>query len=436
MDPARAITTGPLGVAAEAEKPGKGVTTEREKRKVVRRDPEKRRVQNLQAQKKYRELLRNAPRVALWLNFVCFLFLGEKLRKRLDVLESLAASIANTRQTAPAREPTTEVALPVTPTSEARQTSATDHVLRDDHLSECNGKFDCHETQAVSSPPFDLFPASAAETPLDPSLWDSAIFIDPYYLMVNTHDKSKDVDCWYESYVECGCPIRHVRVRSKGQPGSSNIYEAAQLLSLGDTPPPSDVYMNNIRIEMTCTISAIWANCLHVGVSELMFCEDDSVSPFYRPGAGRNVIIDGTSQASDSVVQTVQSIFKTLKADLRPTTEQITIRHHPCIDIFPFPTMRKNLLTGLDIVDEDELFHDMLPGLICWAGAGIGKRDRNVSTGKASSGTPWDSRSWEAKPWFLRKYWNLLGGEDGELVQQSEWWRNVRDEDADIWSGV
>ena len=27
----------------------------------------------------------------------------------------------------------------------------------------------------------------------------------------------------------------------------------------------------------------------------------------------------------------------------------------------------------------------------------------------------------------------MLGGEDGELVRQSEWWRNVRGEESDPW---
>lgn len=31
---------------------------------------------------------------------------------------------------------------------------------------------------------------------------------------------------------------------------------------------------------------------------------------------------------------------------------------------------------------------------------------------------------------FLKKYWALLGGEDGELIRQSEWWRNIRGDDT------
>lgn len=94
-----------------------------------------------------------------------------------------------------------------------------------------------------------------------------------------------------------------------------------------------------------------------------------------------------------NIICTVQRIFKTLKPDLRPSSEQITVKHHPYIDILPFPTLRKNLITHQEEIDEDEFFHDMLTGLVCWGGAGIGRKDREDSTGYASTGTPWDVRS-------------------------------------------
>ena len=122
------------------------------------------------------------------------------------------------------------------------------------------------------------------------------------------------------------------------------------------------------------------------------------------------------------------------EADLRPNSEQVTVKHHPYIDILPFPTLRKNLIIHQEEIDEDELFQDLLTGLVCWGGAGIGRKDREDSTGYASTGTPWDVRSWEARVWFLQKYWTLLGGEDGELGRQSEWWRGIRGEDTvEVW---
>ncbi|KAM6516357.1 hypothetical protein FALCPG4_014541 [Fusarium falciforme] len=39
-------------------------------------------------------------------------------------------------------------------------------------------------------------------------------------------------------------------------------------------------------------------------------------------------------------------------------------------------------------------------GLVCW---GL------ISESGMDRGTPWDRRSWEAKGWFLRKWWWLVG---------------------------
>ena len=126
----------------------------------------------------------------------------------------------------------------------------------------------------------------------------------------------------------------------------------------------------------------------------------------------------------------MQRIFKTLKQDLRPSSEQTTVKHHPYIDILPFPTLRKNLVTHQEEIDEDEFFHDMLTGLVCWGGADIARKDREDSTGYALTGTPWDVRSWEARVLLLKKYWTWLGGEDGELIRRSEWWRSIRGDDT------
>ncbi|KAJ5233084.1 hypothetical protein N7468_006040 [Penicillium chermesinum] len=160
---------------------------------------------------------------------------------------------------------------------------------------------------------------------------------------------------------------------------------------------------------------------MHMGLTEELLCEDDSPSPFFRFSA--NSVNQATAER---LISSVQGTFRTLKPDLRPISEQITTKHHPYIDILPFPTLRKNILCHLDDFDEDAFFDDMLTGLLCWGGTGMAKGDRAQATGCVSTGTPWDFRSWEATQWFLEKYWNLLGGEDGELVRQSQWWRGVR----------
>lgn len=163
---------------------------------------------------------------------------------------------------------------------------------------------------------------------------------------------------------------------------------------------------------------------LHIGLTEEMMCADEIPSPFYR-----SIRASADATVKENMVGTVQRIFKTLKPDLRPSREQVTVEHSPFIDVLPFQTLRKNLILRQNEVDEDEFLRDMVTGLVCWGGAGPGRMDRNASCGYASTGTPWDNRSWEAKVWFLKKYWSLLGGEDGELVRQSEWWRSIRGED-------
>lgn len=192
----------------------------------------------------------------------------------------------------------------------------------------------------------------------------------------------------------------------------------------------ADPYFNSLRVEHVCIMQAVFANCLHIGISEDMFCDDNAVSSFFRPIRKAN-----DDAGYDKIVKSVQSIFTALEPDVRPVREQITTKHGPLIDVLPFPTLRKNLIRNSDAVDGDELYDDLLNGLVCWGRAGVGKRDRDMSTGHTTTGTPWDGRSWKAQVWFLQKYWALLGGEDGELVRQSEWWRSLRGDDASVWSG-
>jgi hypothetical protein len=251
--------------------------------------------------------------------------------------------------------------------------------------------------------------------------WDSTTSIDPSRLIVDKY-RAITSPFWVMEYVDCGCPARHVQIRWSGPPKHATY----QLVKIEPLSVTADPYMNSLRIERVCCVDAIWSNCLYLGLEQDTFCADDAVSPFSRPT--RSGIDDSSN---DSIVHTIQSMFKTLKPDLRPTREQIVIKHPPWFDVLPFPTFRKNIIKRQETVDDEELFQDLMDGLLCWGGTGIGRRDRDCSTGHASTGTPWDSRSWEAKPWFLRKYWELLGGEEGELVRQSEWWRNMRGDESD-----
>lgn len=245
--------------------------------------------------------------------------------------------------------------------------------------------------------------------------------IDPSLLFrANTND---DIVPYLMTSIDCGCAGPHVQIWTQGTDPFS--YGKAKMLSFGPSATPADPYVNNLRVETVCIIAALYNLGMHVGITEEILCAERSLSPFFQPSAN-----SADDMVKANAICTAKRSFKTLKPDLRPSSEQITVEHHPYIDILPFPTLRKNLIIQQEEIDGNEFFHDVLTGLVCWGGGGIARKDRETSTGYASTGTPWDVRSWEARAWFLRKYWALLGGEDGELVRQSEWWRSMRGDDT------
>ena len=306
-------------------------------------------------------------------------------------------------------------------------TSATEHQSSCQHLGQTLNDHSDESSLDFPDLTFSPFLTSASS---DLTLWDPSISIDPSHLIHNkdtTDTTASESQYRFGGYVDCGCLKAHVQFSSS----IPKEYRDLKVLNASPDPFSADPYLNTLRIERVCLAQAIFSNCLHIGITEDMFCDDDAVSPFFRP-TSKNADDPGY----DRMVKTIQGIYKTLKQDVRPIKEQITTMHSLFIDVLPFPTFRRNLIRSGDAVDEEELYEDLLNGLVCWGGTGVGRRDRDCSTGYTSTGTPWDGRSWEARTWFLQKYWALLGGEDGELVQQSEWWRNMRGDEASPWSGI
>ncbi|KAL6852152.1 hypothetical protein J3F83DRAFT_565057 [Trichoderma novae-zelandiae] len=170
-----------------------------------------------------------------------------------------------------------------------------------------------------------------------------------------------------------------------------------------------DLHTNTIRVTQMSFVAAILRNAAMLGVTAPEMFEHESESPFYTsrkaPGAS----------------------FTDVKDDLKPTQNQLTHGHHPFIDSLPFRAFRERLIALLyaepPIINRDELCHDLQSdGVICWgsfAGAGTGH-----------SGAPWDIRSWEVRPWFLKKYWMITEGAQGEMYQQARWWCEMRGEDV------
>lgn len=176
-----------------------------------------------------------------------------------------------------------------------------------------------------------------------------------------------------------------------------------------------NVYANNLRLKQFTTISALRASIESLGLTFTMLSNPETESPFYRGVLSKDV----------AKMIITKERFDDVAPHLRPTIAQIRHRHHPYLDGLPFPTLRERIIEACSlespILDEEDLCDDLEKGgLICW-GSYLG--DGNRATG---SGAPWDFRSWEAQPWFLRKWWFFIGRSQGELFQQTRWWHEMR----------
>ena len=130
---------------------------------------------------------------------------------------------------------------------------------------------------------------------------------------------------------------------------------------------------------------------------DMTWRSEDGLSPFLRPD-------EFASNGTPSY-----------PAHLAPTKLQLTITHHPWIDLLPFPAMRDNILKLGEEYDDWPLCYDILEdtskdysGLIVW-------------------GSPWDPNSWEVTEEFARR-WTWVLRDCVELLQSTNHWRTKRGE--------
>ncbi|KAE8453541.1 hypothetical protein EG329_010402 [Mollisiaceae sp. DMI_Dod_QoI] len=169
-------------------------------------------------------------------------------------------------------------------------------------------------------------------------------------------------------------------------------------------------YQNTLTLVPTSTLQAFLSNAVALQLPVPALKNEEYQSHFYQPEA----FASGNMAA-------LEAVWNDIPKSLQPTPAQITKPHHPWMDMIPFPTLRERALTlgslKPPIIDIDEFKNDIFlnSGIRCWR---VG--------GPRGSGQPWDMRSWEAEPWFLKKWWILVGGESGEVWEQTEWWRAMR----------
>ncbi|EWZ28653.1 uncharacterized protein FOBCDRAFT_227695 [Fusarium oxysporum Fo47] len=171
---------------------------------------------------------------------------------------------------------------------------------------------------------------------------------------------------------------------------------------------------NTITLSAMSFISALHANAVRLKMAPDTLMANEAQSQFYHPA---NTCYSGFEPCS--IVDNWHT--ENIPPDLRPTFIQQSLPHHPCHDLIPWASFRTKVIRfswmNPPLIDEDDLCLDMLSGGIrCW-GSTMG------SMHGRGQGVPWDSRSWEAMPWFLEKWKLLSGGEGDDMSRTSAWWR-------------
>lgn len=195
----------------------------------------------------------------------------------------------------------------------------------------------------------------------------------------------------------------------------SPIALAASEVCLSLMFPPTDGHpMYTIKAGF---FTASLANCHMLGLDPQLIMHHTAKSPFVHTAHEKSCRPSNTNMSRVTEMQEcgTQKVIN----DMHPTLEQLTIPHHPYLDLIPWPSFRSRAIIASSmnppLIDKDELCLDLLSDGLCCHGI------LGVSLYARGEGTPWDSRSWEAKPWFLRKWSYLAGGSD--VQQTSLWWR-------------
>jgi hypothetical protein len=196
--------------------------------------------------------------------------------------------------------------------------------------------------------------------------------------------------------------FRAINSRANSSPGAMNLLSPPFL---------ADPYKNNLRLVRVATLDAYLSNALSLGMDIPSLYRDDCPSPFYRP----------RPDSAEDIRSAVAKMSARIPEHLKPTPPQVLCPHRPYLDLLPFPILRARAIALMSrnppLINSAELKSDIMnDGLICWRTSGSG------------TGQPWDMKSWEAAPWFLRKWPVLVGGEEEEVWKQTVWWRELRGE--------
>ncbi|KAF5600638.1 hypothetical protein FPANT_2232 [Fusarium pseudoanthophilum] len=185
-----------------------------------------------------------------------------------------------------------------------------------------------------------------------------------------------------------------------------------------------DLYMNMLQFSPAAIFTSCLTNALTLGLDPSLIanCSVEHISPFYQPNLSCTINHAALIQAGSNILSTFNNT--SIPIHLRPTMAQILIPHHTSLDLIPIPFLRERAIMLSAAMPHAfnnwELKLDIYErgGLTIWRLKGESMRDTYP---------PWDMKSWEAAPWFLKKWCMLMGREYDKMNEQSIGWQVVRD---------
>lgn len=168
---------------------------------------------------------------------------------------------------------------------------------------------------------------------------------------------------------------------------------ALQYYRLGS--PRTDLLLHLVQFNFT---RALIENTKILGLTSDQM-HDDAISPFNTAGPW------------------LDTFDRFLPANLKPTTIQRSIPHHPWLDLLPVPQMRDNLILAGDFEEETQLCLDM---------KGCGS-EHSAKSGIIVWSDPWDAAGWEITEPFAR-YWGWVIKDCDDLARSTNQWRAKRNE--------
>ncbi|KAF4947067.1 hypothetical protein FGADI_10697 [Fusarium gaditjirri] len=194
-------------------------------------------------------------------------------------------------------------------------------------------------------------------------------------------------------------------------------------------PEPNfpDLYLNMLQFSPVAIFTSCLTNAISLGLdpSVIANCSVEHISPFYQPSLSTTLNHAALLQAGANILSTFSNT--SIPIHLRPTMAQILIPHHTSLDLIPIPFLRERaiMLSAAmpHVFNNWELKLDIYErgGLTIWRL----KHEKGESV--RDTYPPWDMKSWEAAPWFLKKWCMLMGREYDKMHNQSIGWQVVRD---------